>query len=273
MCDSVISERGRKVIFEGEIVTQLRRDGTPVHRAVLGFRLEDAYVMSVRRIVLNEATRTVPDARGVYKAKVVLEGVQRKTNAGTFFPGGWTQEQVEQAIIEAYQSKLPRCGGGKTLYEGVTEGGLRIVLRLDASGLVVDAMPVYSGVTPQRALAWALETGRASRERYCCASCGAVKVRRLVCPDMHSQSTLPSRGDVVRAHRYVRRLWRLAIKLRDGLRCTYCGVRRPVAELTLDHVLPRSRGGGSTWRNLVACCSSCNSRKADRTPQEAGMAR
>ena len=62
------------------------------------------------------------------------------------------------------------------------------------------------------------------------------------------------------------------ILLRDRNTCQYCArVLRP-AELTLDHVLPRSRGGASTWENLVACCHACNRRKADRTPDEARMA-
>lgn len=59
------------------------------------------------------------------------------------------------------------------------------------------------------------------------------------------------------------------IILRDGGRCMYCGVKSQ--ELTLDHVIPRSRGGGNTWDNLVACCAKDNHRKGDRTPEEAGM--
>ncbi|QZS57566.1 HNH endonuclease [Rhodococcus opacus] len=55
---------------------------------------------------------------------------------------------------------------------------------------------------------------------------------------------------------------------RDRNRCGYCA--EPVAT-TIDHVLPRSRGGPNTWANLVACCVPCNQRKADRTPEEAGM--
>ena len=43
------------------------------------------------------------------------------------------------------------------------------------------------------------------------------------------------------------------------------------AELTLDHVIPKSRGGNSNWDNLVACCKRCNNRKGSRTPEEAGM--
>ena len=54
------------------------------------------------------------------------------------------------------------------------------------------------------------------------------------------------------------------ILLRDRNQCQYCGVVLPSGELTLDHVVPRSRGGNSTWENLVACCHSCNRRKGNR---------
>jgi 5-methylcytosine-specific restriction endonuclease McrA len=64
---------------------------------------------------------------------------------------------------------------------------------------------------------------------------------------------------------------RKGIILRDGSACQYCGARLPAKDLTLDHVIPRSRAGGSTWENLVACCLPCNNRKGNRTPQEAGM--
>ena len=55
---------------------------------------------------------------------------------------------------------------------------------------------------------------------------------------------------------------------RDGFACMYCG---DDTNLTLDHVMPKSRGGENTWKNLVACCSKCNNKKDDRTPKEAGM--
>lgn len=55
---------------------------------------------------------------------------------------------------------------------------------------------------------------------------------------------------------------------RDGQRCQYCGSGY---DLTLDHVLPKSRKGGSTWDNLVTACKHCNARKGDRTPEEAKM--
>jgi 5-methylcytosine-specific restriction endonuclease McrA len=56
---------------------------------------------------------------------------------------------------------------------------------------------------------------------------------------------------------------------RDNYTCQYCG--NQVSGLTLDHVIPRHRGGQHTWENIVAACPACNRRKGGRTPQEAGM--
>lgn len=58
---------------------------------------------------------------------------------------------------------------------------------------------------------------------------------------------------------------------RDGNRCQYCGKRFSSSELSLDHVVPRSIGGKSTWRNLVCACTACNKRKGGRTPAQARM--
>jgi 5-methylcytosine-specific restriction endonuclease McrA len=58
---------------------------------------------------------------------------------------------------------------------------------------------------------------------------------------------------------------------RDDFTCQYCGRQLPERELSLDHVVPRSRGGKSTWDNLVVACLKCNDRKASRLPREAGM--
>ncbi|MCE9545929.1 MAG: HNH endonuclease [Planctomycetia bacterium] len=58
---------------------------------------------------------------------------------------------------------------------------------------------------------------------------------------------------------------------RDENRCQYCGEHFPTSELSLDHVVPRSRGGEMSWENIVCCCVSCNVRKGGRTPHEARM--
>ena len=58
---------------------------------------------------------------------------------------------------------------------------------------------------------------------------------------------------------------------RDHHTCQYCGAQPGAVELTIDHVVPRSQGGQSCWTNCVAACVTCNARKADRTPEEAGM--
>ena len=58
---------------------------------------------------------------------------------------------------------------------------------------------------------------------------------------------------------------------RDNNQCQYCGKKYATAELSLDHVVPRSRGGTSTWENVVCSCHRCNRLKGGRTPVEAGM--
>ena len=81
---------------------------------------------------------------------------------------------------------------------------------------------------------------------------------------------------VVRLVSYVVTRWRFTggpawsragVHARDGRRCGYCGGEAT----TIDHILPRSRGGRNTWKNTVAACGPCNQRKGDRTPAEARM--
>ncbi len=64
---------------------------------------------------------------------------------------------------------------------------------------------------------------------------------------------------------------RRSVLLRDNHTCQYCGATGTQAILTMDHLLPRSRGGETTWENVVTACRACNMRKGDRTPEEAGM--
>ena len=81
--------------------------------------------------------------------------------------------------------------------------------------------------------------------------------------------------NVIRLVNYVRvprtikrKISRRALFARDGWRCVYCG---SAGRLTLDHVVPRSRGGQSVWENVVTACAPCNHRKGDRTLEEARM--
>lgn len=74
-----------------------------------------------------------------------------------------------------------------------------------------------------------------------------------------------------RIPRQMRAISRKNILIRDQHTCQYCEKQFGAGELTLDHVLPRSRGGNNTWENLVACCLRCNNRKGDRLPSEASM--
>jgi 5-methylcytosine-specific restriction endonuclease McrA len=93
---------------------------------------------------------------------------------------------------------------------------------------------------------------------------------------LRSPSTNFPVPSVIRLRRYVRRPPRYHVAFnrrnvfrRDGHTCQYCG--RGSGDLTLDHVMPKSRGGRSTWENIVTACRECNSRKRDRTPEEARM--
>ncbi|MCL2535114.1 MAG: HNH endonuclease [Nocardiaceae bacterium] len=92
-------------------------------------------------------------------------------------------------------------------------------------------------------------------------------------PVIHSAGCALQVPSVIRLRNYVRVPYRTRIPMtraalmhRDRFRCGYCGEK---AE-TIDHVIPRSRGGGHTWENCVACCAPCNHRKADRLLTELG---
>ena len=75
----------------------------------------------------------------------------------------------------------------------------------------------------------------------------------------------------IRRRREASSMKRLRIYMRDKFRCQYCGDKKTAGELTLDHILPRSRGGDNSPVNVVTACVACNNRKGDRTPAEARM--
>lgn len=116
--------------------------------------------------------------------------------------------------------------------------------------------------------------------------------RDFACYDFHNWCDLPPRADdpvihtptrsiriprVIQLVYYDRlpsrevRFTRRNIFHRDRNRCQYCGRIYPQRKLNLDHVVPVSRGGGSSWENVVCACIRCNTRKGCRTPDEAGM--
>ena len=92
---------------------------------------------------------------------------------------------------------------------------------------------------------------------------------------IHSVNTcmpIPSIVRLIRLIKAPRRrvlLTRKNILRRDGHQCQYCGTRD--AQFTIDHVMPRKRGGGDSWENLVCACEKCNCKKGNHTPQEARM--
>jgi len=94
---------------------------------------------------------------------------------------------------------------------------------------------------------------------------------------LHAETLTLPRPVVIRLLTYVRipreahrrKITRRAVFARDRWTCQYCGRAR--GNLTVDHVIPRSRGGPSSWENIVTCCAPCNRRKGDRLPQQARM--
>lgn len=64
---------------------------------------------------------------------------------------------------------------------------------------------------------------------------------------------------------------RVNVMTRDSFTCCYCGKTKPISNLSLDHVQPKSKGGKTEWNNIVTACMRCNQEKGDRTPEQAGM--
>jgi 5-methylcytosine-specific restriction endonuclease McrA len=94
--------------------------------------------------------------------------------------------------------------------------------------------------------------------------------------EVRAETMSMTRPSVIRLRTYVRipyqsfrrKITRRAVFARDGWECQYCGKR---GSLTMDHVVPRSKGGDTSWENVVACCAGCNRRKGDRSVKQSGM--
>lgn len=101
--------------------------------------------------------------------------------------------------------------------------------------------------------------------------CGESKIRTVT-----AQFDMPS---VIRLNRYVRRYARtktakcnrINIFARDLGECQYCGTQIDTRSASIDHVVPRSRGGRTSWHNVVLACQPCNHKKADMLPEECGL--
>jgi 5-methylcytosine-specific restriction endonuclease McrA len=106
---------------------------------------------------------------------------------------------------------------------------------------------------------------------------GVASAEEIAPTQVHSARRSLNVPSVIRLLEYrriphqTRALSRKNILMRDRYTCQYCHRTLPSGEMTLDHVMPRSRAGETTWENLVACCHTCNNRKGSRTPEEAGM--
>ena len=93
--------------------------------------------------------------------------------------------------------------------------------------------------------------------------------------ELHSVSRSYSWPSIIRLSRYIKVpykkvvLTRKNILRRDAYKCAYCG--RSDLPLTIDHLIPKARGGSDSWENLVCACTFCNNKKGDRTPEEANI--
>ncbi|MEQ1507327.1 MAG: HNH endonuclease [Myxococcota bacterium] len=122
---------------------------------------------------------------------------------------------------------------------------------------------------PLRALSW--------RRAMLLDLAGRVEVLQYYDAVVRTPSRTYPMPAVIRVPNWVERtqpavaLTRRNVLLRDGNACVYCGFTGVGRQLTIDHVLPRSRGGRTSWDNVVTACAPCNRRKGDRTPIEADM--
>jgi 5-methylcytosine-specific restriction endonuclease McrA len=89
-----------------------------------------------------------------------------------------------------------------------------------------------------------------------------------------SEIVLPAVIRLINFHKLPIRTYKLSKKnilIRDKFTCQYCAEILSERSLTIDHIVPKSKGGSSKWENLVAACKRCNTKKADKTPEEAGL--
>ena len=131
------------------------------------------------------------------------------------------------------------------------------------------ALLLDKGFRPLRAIGW--------RRAICLDLADRVEVLEYYPRHVHTATASFPIPAVIRVPGWLHRQpqvvppTRRNVLLRDGFKCRYCGWEGTSAQLTIDHVLPRSRGGQTVWENVVAACAPCNRKKGDRTPSEVGM--
>ena len=128
-----------------------------------------------------------------------------------------------------------------------------LVLNLDHSPVAV--------VSPQKAIVLLL-----LEKANCLSTYGLLEIRTVsrsfeypAVIRLNDYKNIPYRGVLLN---------RVNLFRRDGGECQYCGSRR---HLTIDHVIPRSKGGKTSWTNIVTACNRCNVNKGDKTPEQAGL--
>jgi 5-methylcytosine-specific restriction endonuclease McrA len=106
---------------------------------------------------------------------------------------------------------------------------------------------------------------------------GTARVEERTDRFVHSSRMSVPVPSVIRLVEYIqipyerKELSRRNVLLRDGFMCQYCGRKLNSSDLTIDHVIPRARGGRTSWDNVVTCCRRCNARKGGHLPEEVGM--
>lgn len=136
---------------------------------------------------------------------------------------------------------------------------------MDAAVLILDV-----DYRPLRIASW--------KEAFCDNLLGKLEVvhysQDRTIKGVHREWPLPIVARVMKRFKRERisiKFSRLNIYTRDDFTCQYCTLRFPTEELTFDHVLPRAQGGKTDWTNVTTACIECNSTKANRTPDQAGM--
>lgn len=207
---NVISERGMRRIFEGELIEMKTRAGVVNHTQARGFHFENAEAIARGNSIL-EHTRSSPDGRGIYRAARIIQGMEwTQHERVSFFPQGWTRKQIVEAVTEAYMSRKPYVYRGQpNFYKGVSVEGMRIVLELDEAGLVLDAFPVRAAINKGKEAVFRVQSDQLKKSKLVCKTCMAVRVR--VCPNGHDAQVKKSFLDRLkkRSRRFSSKIWKV----------------------------------------------------------------